>query len=638
MTGTETRPRTRISAVVLVAVLGACQHDVAASCGSCRETLMLGGSKKSAPASKPVPRQPSSHKFEQPGVPLGLNLGTVNYYATAIPFVDVWKMADPFQSANAVFVQGDKNPWNTEVAEKIPRDAAGYPLEIPARVPGVSAPQMVRASVVSAVYSGRYTLLYDGDGEIEFPASPVQVVSSAPGKIELDVQAKPDSSLFLAIKRSNKSNHVRNIRLLLPGFAASYAQQIFHPTYLAKLKGVSTLRFMDWGRTNGSELAHWADRPTPDMPQGVKGVSLETMIDLANRAGTDAWFCVPHMADDQYVEEMAKLIKTRLDPAHRAYIEYSNELWNGIFPQVAWTAKKGCAAKLNEVGAYTGDCDDDGPRYWSGLKWQVRRSGQIFKIFDQVFGGEAKRVVRVIAGQAQYTELNEKLVSSFDDPKVNTARAQADALAVAPYAGGGVASSIVEDGKKDTINVLQILDLLEKDIGPAVVQSTRANKKMVDQYGLALIAYEGGQHLVAYGDASHDERFVGKLIEAQRLPRMGQIYQQLLDAWYKESGDGLMVLFNYAEAPTKFGSWGLLENQEQRPEQAPKYKAFMDRLQKLSFNAAERRLKAAGSTPPPGAASAPTPNPPPTAAGPAPTPPPGADTKATSPKPAPGSP
>jgi hypothetical protein len=634
MTGTETRPRRRMLVVALVAALGACQHDAAASCGSCRETLMLGGSKtRNAPASRPVPRQPSSHKYDQPSVPLGLNLGAVNYYATAIPFVDAWKMADPFQSTNAVSVEGDKKSWNTELADKIARDAAGYPLEIPVRVPGASAPQIVRAAVVSAIYSGRYTLLYDGDGEIEFPASPVSVVSSAPGRMELDVQAKADTPIFLAIKRSSKADHVRNIRLLLPGFAASYAQQVFHPTYLARLKGVSTLRFMDWGRTNGSELEHWSDRPTPDMPQGVKGVALELMIDLANRTGTDAWFCVPHKADDQYIEEMAKLIKARLDPRRRAYIEYSNELWNGIFEQVAWTAKKGCAAKLNELGAYPGSCGDDGPRYWAGIKWQARRSGEIFKIFDRVFGGEAKRVVRVLAGQAQNTHLNEKLLASFDDPKINTARAQADALAVAPYAGGGVASGIVEEGKKDTIDVLQILDRLEKDIGPAVVESTRANKKLADQYALALIAYEGGQHLVAYGDASHDERFVAKLIEAQRLPRMGQIYQQLLDAWYKESGDGLMVLFNYAEAPTKFGSWGLLENQEQRLEAAPKYKAFMERLQKLSFRAAERQLKAGGSTPPPTAASAPAPTPPPAAAGPAPTPPPAPVT----PKPMPGS-
>ena len=614
--------------LILLAFAGsicACKHDAASCNGS---TLAFGGRAPERPAQRPNKQQPGPEKrpgkkYEPPPVPLGLNLGAVNYYATAIPFVDGWKMSDPFQSTNAG--PGDGRSWNTEVADKIPRDPQGYPLELPARVPGVAAPQILRASVMAAVYSGRYTLLYEGEGDLDFPASPVTVASRAPGRIELDVQARQGGTIFVAITRSTRGNHVRNIRLILPGFAQTYAQQIFHPTFLARLKGVSTLRFMDWGTTNGSDLERWKDRPVPEGSQAVRGVSLETMIDLANRLGTDAWFCVPHKADDEYVENMAKLIKARLDPKHRVYIEYSNELWNAIFPQVAWTANKGCAAKLNQIGAYPGSCDNAGSRYWSGIKWQARRSGQIFKIFDQVFAADGKRLVRVLAGQAANQHLNEKLLESSDDPKINLTRTRADVLAVAPYIGGSVAENLVEQGKKDSVNELQILDLLEKDIGPSVGESTRANKKIADKYGVGLVAYEGGQHLVAHGPASQDDRFVQKLIAVQRLPRMGAIYRSMLDAWYKNSGDGLMVLFNYAEAPTKFGSWGLLENQEQRPDAAPKYQAFMERLQKLNFVAAERALKAgrgpatsspAPTAPTPQAApvpqAPPAPNPPPT--------------------------
>ena len=380
---------------------------------------------------------------------------------------------------------------------------------------------------------------------------------------------------------------------------------------------------MDWGRTNGSELEHWADRPTPELSQGIKGVALELMIELANRSGTDAWFCVPHKADDQYVTEMAKLIKARLDPRQRVYIEYSNELWNAIFEQVRWSAKRGCTAGLNKLGAYPGSCDEDGPRYWAGIKWQARRSGEIFKIFEQVFAGQGPRLVRVLSGQAMNAHLNETLLDAFADPAINRARAKADVLAVAPYAGGGVANAIDEEGKRETVNVLQILDRLEKDIRPAISESTRANKRIADRHKLGLVAYEGGQHLVASGAAAQDERFVHKLIEAQRLPRMRTIYEQLLDAWYRESGNGLMVLFNFAEAPTKYGAWGLLENQEQKPEAAPKYQAFVERVQRLNFAAAERQLKAAGK--PRAAASPPAGGPepqPPAASGPRPLPPP----------------
>ena len=62
----------------------------------------------------------------------------------------------------------------------------------------------------------------------------------------------------------------------------------------------------------------------------------------------------------------------------------------------------------------------------------------------------------------------------------------------------------------------------------------------------------------------------------------------LFDAWYAESGRDLLVLFNSAEVPSKYGSWGLLESQEQPTERAPKYRAFRDRLTALSMPSSQR--------------------------------------------------
>ncbi|HEY2735972.1 MAG TPA: hypothetical protein VGI70_18370, partial [Polyangiales bacterium] len=472
--------------------------------------------------------------------------------------------------------------------------------ELPAIVPGARLPQIVRASVVSPVYAGRYVLLYDGDGDFDFPALPGTVVARAPGRIELDVQALKDRAIFVAITRSSRLNHVRNVRLILPGFEALYPKQMFHPTFLGRIRGVGAVRFMDWGNTNNSPLEHWTERATPNMSQGTpRGVAIETMIDLANQLDTDAWFCVPHRADDHYVEEMAKLIKARLDPKHHAYIEYSNEMWNGIFEQARWASERGCSVGLNKIGAYSGQCSDDGSRYWAGIKWQARRSGQIFQMFDRVFDRDAQRLVHVIAGQAQNDHLNQVLVESLEDGAINPAHGAADVLAVAPYAGHGVASDIVEKGKIDSIAVPQILDMLEQSIPAHVRDSTRANQTIAREHGLHLVAYEGGQHLVAYGGSENNQTLVDKLIAANRDPRMGSIYRKMLDAWYSQSDDGLMMLFDYIEAPSKFGAWGLLESQEQPMQSAPKYQAFFDRLQ---------RLVARASAPPPSAA-APSPSP-----------------------------
>ncbi len=539
---------------------------------------------RAAPQAPPAPAAPAAPSS---GVPLGMNLSAVNYYATSIPFVDVMKMADPFLSTNAPGT-GAKDEWDTELADKVPRDADGYPLEAPVSVPGAAAPQILRASVVATVYPGHYTVLYDGEGELQFPASPARITSSAPGRVELDVQSVPDGTLFMSIVRSSRGNHVRNIRILLPGMEQRYAQQVFHPTFLSRLSGVGALRFMDWGATNGHKLSHWSERTRPEMTQGGNnGVAYEYMIDLANRLAADAWICVPHKADDAYVESLAGLIKTRLAPGRKAYIEYSNELWNGIFPQAKWASEQGCKAGLNKLGAYTGSCEDDGVRYWAGIKWNARRTGEIVQIFDRVFASDKGRIVRVIAGHAHNEHSNEVLLDSFDDKQINRAANRVDVLAIAPYLGGSLASDLAEQGKAGSVSVPELLDKLEGLVRTDVAEATRNNYKIAQRHGLRLTAYEGGQHLVANGEASGNGAFVDKLIAANRNPRMRSIYTRMLDAWYDNSGHGLLMLFNFAETPNKYGAWGLLENQEQPLSAAPKYQAFFDRLQRLTSTAAQ---------------------------------------------------
>ncbi len=66
-----------------------------------------------------------------------------------------------------------------------------------------------------------------------------------------------------------------------------------------------------------------------------RGIAIEYAIDLANTLKTDAWFCMPHKASDEYIREFAKMVKERLDPSLKSYVEYSNEIWNWSFGQAA---------------------------------------------------------------------------------------------------------------------------------------------------------------------------------------------------------------------------------------------------------------------------------------------------------------
>lgn len=89
--------------------------------------------------------------------------------------------------------------------------------------------------------------------------------------------------------------------------------------------------------TNGSPIQTWEDRPRmEDATWTSWGVPAEVMIDLSNQIGADPWFTMPHMADDAYVSNFATLVRDRLHPRLKAYVEYSNEVWNFIFPQAQW--------------------------------------------------------------------------------------------------------------------------------------------------------------------------------------------------------------------------------------------------------------------------------------------------------------
>jgi hypothetical protein len=363
--------------------------------------------------------------------------------------------------------------------------------------------------------------------------------------------------------------------------ASGEPKAVFHPDFLARLRGVSTLRFMDWGRTNGSDIEHWEGRATPTMPQGgYRGVSFELMIDLANETDTDAWINVPHRADDRYVEELAKLVKARLSPKHRVYIEYSNEIWNGIFPQLNWSNDKGCALGLNKVGVYRGDCEG-GSRYWAGMKWQARRSGEIFAIFQKVFGG-CDRLVRVLAGQSSNPDLNENLLRSFYDEDVNPKKGQVDALAVAPYIGAELAMNLVHKKQHRAITPSELAARLQGCIAKELHEPTAKNKAIADKFGARLIAYEAGQHLIAQEQAQNDESFINKLIDANRDAQMRAVYTAMFDDWLKTTDNDLMMVFTYIERPTKFGTWGLLESQVEPTEHSPKYQAFRAKLDAMS--------------------------------------------------------
>jgi hypothetical protein len=496
----------------------------------CIALLAVGGLTGSVPA---APNDNSS---------LGINLGGVTYWSSEIVFVDPFKHSQTFksQAPGKGYAQG--GPLDL-TEDGYVRSLAGG---------GQFADSIVLSRPALGYPEGIYTCLYDGKGKIAFAYGDEQ-----PGRTRIRVKASRNL-LTLRLIETDPSDPVRNIRVILPGFEETYEQQPFHPDFLKRWERFSTLRFMDFQRTNNSKQTDWTDRATPALQtQGDDaGVALEYMIRLSNTLGADPWFCMPHLASDDYVRCFAQMVKARLDPGRKIYIEYSNECWNGIFAQARY-----CRDKGKELGLSDND-------YQAQLRYYSKRSVEIFRLWEEIFGG-ADRLVRVLAAQSANPWTSEQ-VMDFED-----AHKHADALGIAPYFGNALGDPKRQD-EVAQMTVDEVLDRCAEFIAEGNRTISR-QAQLANQRGLRLVAYEGGQHLVGYGGAENNEKLTELFHTANRHPRMKQLYLDYLAGW-KQSGGTLMAIFSSMGTYSKWGSWGLLEYHGQPPAEAPKYQAVLQFL------------------------------------------------------------
>ncbi len=491
---------------------------------------------------------PAADKSPAPAPGLGINISGPVDWNTELPFVDVFRLSRLWIS------QGKGAPWGE--GPELALDEHGWVQRL---APGCFAETPLCTIKSGRFPSGRYTVLYDGEGQVEFNLIK-RVVSREPGRIVIDVDSS-EGGFWVQIRETNPKDYVRNIRVIMPGFEESYQDNPFHPRFLERWRGVRCVRFMDWMNTNGCKIRTWDDRPKPDDANfSTEGVALEVMIDLCNRLGADAWFCIPYLADDDYVRRFAQMTKEQLDPKLKVHIEYSNEVWNTMFPQTRYAWEKG-----RELGLGP----EDGP-WEGGFRYYAKRSVEIFDIWEQVFGGR-QRLVRVLAGQAANPWWMEHIMLPFQD-----AYRHADALAIAPYVGMNVAGE-GEGLPVDQVahwSVDKVLDHLEKEALPEAIGYMRDSKIVADKFGLKLMAYEGGQHMVGVAGGEGNEAVTRLLHAANAHPRMAQIYEKYYEGWTKAGGD-LFCYYSSVAEWSNWGSWGIMQYYDDDPAKSPKLMSTM---------------------------------------------------------------
>ncbi|MBX3110972.1 MAG: hypothetical protein KF857_03100 [Fimbriimonadaceae bacterium] len=478
-----------------------------------------------------------------PGRPsLATNLSGPADWNTEIPFVDMFRFSREWIS------QQDGKDWGQ--GPRLDIDAKGWVKRLE---PGCWAETFV-ASYDKHYPSGDYTVLYDGKGELDFGAGGPQGAVGGNGRYIVHVDSTK-GHFAVRLMKTDPSDPVRNIRVLIPGSEKTYRENPFNPTFLARWKGVSALRFMDWMQTNGSKVKTWSERPRLDDANWcAKGVPVELMVDLANRLQADAWFCIPVQADDDYVRQFAGLVQKSLDQRLRVYVELSNEVWNPGFDQSTYAEQQGAAAHL-------------GDGFENRWRWYALRSSQVFAAWNQTF--PRPRTVRVLAAQAGWIEPAKQILAFRDAAK------SADVLAIAPYVGYTPSPS--DNPSADEVagwTADQVFGHLRDKVFPAVADMVKGHKALADKYGLALVAYEGGQHLVGIQGAENNDRLTELFTSVNRDPRMGKVYDDYLKLWQK-SGGGLFANFSSVSSSSKWGSWGAMEYADGSKADSPKYAALM---------------------------------------------------------------
>lgn len=468
---------------------------------------------------------------------IGTNLAPVTPATTQWPFLDAMKVSSPWVGKT-----------ESGEAAKLEIDANG---DVKSLKPGQFAETVFYTSGHNPV--GKYVLSWEGKGAF---------AAGSGGTLE-DVQANKatlnvtgDKGFSLQIRQVDPADPPRNIRLMTPGHEED--EGTFHPIFLQRMSLYRALRFADWGGA-ASPVKEWSERPTVGQRTYAdgRGVPLEVMIDLANAKFSIPWLCVPYGASDDYVRNMAMLVRQRLHADLKVIVEYGSGGDQPGSSQAAYFAEQGAKLKLG-----ANDLEN-------GRRFRAQRGVEVIKVFREAFGAN-ERVVRVMT--ASFGDLN----AAADLLKWNKAANQFDAVAIDPFFG--------QTATSDTLDGL--FGKLDESVGETLSSKLDDFARLAKQNALRLFAYAGGQAMAVPGAgtvAPETSAALNTLYDqANRDKRMRDLYVKYLKAWRRAGGSLFMHYLDCAPY-TATGRFGTIEYQDQDPQTSYKnqgliqYSLFPDR-------------------------------------------------------------
>lgn len=521
-------------------------------------------------------------------VPMAIGLTGINDWSVQQPFLDVMKTA-------RLWIGHRPGQWGgLEYDDMVVGgylDDNGWLTSMPPGVGSVGTLILTDLPTEAVSLAGRYRVRFEGKGIIE-PRGRVSNIRYGNNQVQFDFTPGP-GSVELRIQRTDRQktgDYVRNFTVVKLDHADAFDQgAVFNPDWLFRIGGFKALRFMDWMRTNNSAQSDWANRPhVDDFTYAQKGVPVEVMVALANQLQVDAWFNLPHLADDAYAGAFATLVHETLNPDLRTYVEFSNEVWNWQFTQAKWADEQALDRwQTKDV--------------W--MQFYGLRAAEIAHIWSAVYGVEAEaRLVNVIATQTGWQGLEKQTLEAplwRAEAADHTPPAEAfDAYAVAGYFGrvlgtedrvalvktwieislakaaqqasdqglsGEARGRFVAAHRYDMASALAGQELLdgsvsgERDdtLAQLLGEVLPYHAAVAKAHGLALIMYEGGSHVVGVGTVVGDADLTAFYTHLNYSDEMASLYVRLINGWHQLGGQ-LFNAYSDVVTPSKWGSWGAL--------------------------------------------------------------------------------
>ena len=361
---------------------------------------------------------------------------------------------------------------------------------------------------------------------------------------------------------------ITNLKVMRPGYELT-TTKIFTDEFIALCKSAdfACYRFYNVQNIWDGEPAFpakttWDRRKTPmdAAQQSLAGLNgkrdgwcWEYIVGLSNILKKDIWVCIHMSCDSDYVANLGKLLKEKLDPSINIYVENSNEVWSPT--QLTFGPYNQAQAKFNGI-----TFDEN----------YARRSVELSNWFSGIFGKEEinNRIRVILSGQQAYSGRSDNHLNyvkkTFGEPKEFIY-----ATSAALYFGSTKSSDtnplVINQGMTDAIKD----QLTNKSNG--AYRLNHINKAKTWGLKGGCTSYEGGPGVPSGGATDN----IANQILANRTEQMGDVVKfNYTDGWSELDG-GLALYFTLVSGYNRYGCWGITDDYT-KPDRNFKMKALRE--------------------------------------------------------------